>query len=302
MPDQAETILIEADSVESALHRLNEEYGSGAKIVSAERVRRGGIGGFFATEGIELVAIPPAVGTPPPEQATSAMAPTAAQETGDGVESVFAQLLEVAERGDSSPMTAMVEGPPPEVSTRQPRLGVPSLPPAPTATVTVTEPDLVQTPKPRQVVSGRHWDVSRLIQAGLPGAIIGQLTALDPADDIAHIGALAVSLQEITGDVPPGAHRLIGERAPRLMSAAGLAEGDGPLHVVLDESRDQFTTARPPQIVSWTHESAAPRAIALALQTGAVLGWGMSSTFASSAIRLTAIDAAIAIRNLMETS
>lgn len=52
----AGTVTIEADSVEEAMNRLASEVGDSAEIVDARKVQRGGIGGFFAKERVQLIA------------------------------------------------------------------------------------------------------------------------------------------------------------------------------------------------------------------------------------------------------
>ncbi|MBT8224173.1 MAG: hypothetical protein HKP61_14740, partial [Dactylosporangium sp.] len=47
-------LLLEGNNLEALLARVRDEHGSDAQIVSAERVRTGGIGGFFARERFEL--------------------------------------------------------------------------------------------------------------------------------------------------------------------------------------------------------------------------------------------------------
>lgn len=54
--DDGGTITIEADSVEEAMNRLATEVGDAAEIVDARKVHRGGIGGFFAKERVQLTA------------------------------------------------------------------------------------------------------------------------------------------------------------------------------------------------------------------------------------------------------
>jgi hypothetical protein len=56
-PDAHDDLLtIEAPTVEAAMARLASEVGDDARIVSAEKVTRGGIGGFFAKEAVVLTA------------------------------------------------------------------------------------------------------------------------------------------------------------------------------------------------------------------------------------------------------
>ena len=47
-------LLLEGDNLESLLSRVRDEYGPSAQIVSAERMRTGGVAGFFAKERYEL--------------------------------------------------------------------------------------------------------------------------------------------------------------------------------------------------------------------------------------------------------
>ncbi|CAA9427719.1 MAG: hypothetical protein AVDCRST_MAG35-2399, partial [uncultured Quadrisphaera sp.] len=44
----------EGPAIEPLLQRVRTEHGSSARIVKAERVRVGGIGGFFAQERFEV--------------------------------------------------------------------------------------------------------------------------------------------------------------------------------------------------------------------------------------------------------
>src|SRR5690554_3444572 len=51
MPRQ---LLLEGSDLEALVRQARAELGPGAKVVKAERVREGGIGGFFAKERFEL--------------------------------------------------------------------------------------------------------------------------------------------------------------------------------------------------------------------------------------------------------
>ena len=57
-PSSTGLVTIEADTVEQAMERLAAELGSNAQIVDAQKVQRGGIGGFFAKERVALTARP----------------------------------------------------------------------------------------------------------------------------------------------------------------------------------------------------------------------------------------------------
>ena len=41
-------VLLEGPAIEPLLAQVRDEYGSGVRIISADKVRSGGVGGFFA--------------------------------------------------------------------------------------------------------------------------------------------------------------------------------------------------------------------------------------------------------------
>ncbi|GAB1694706.1 hypothetical protein [Krasilnikovia sp. M28-CT-15] len=87
-------VLLEGPAIEPLLAQVREEYGSGVRIISADKVRSGGFGGFFAKQHYEL-----AVEVPDPEDRPSADPFRRATTTADeprGLE----QLLERAESRD----------------------------------------------------------------------------------------------------------------------------------------------------------------------------------------------------------
>lgn len=47
-------VLLEGPAIEPLLAQVRQEYGTAARIISADKVRRGGLGGFFAKEHYEL--------------------------------------------------------------------------------------------------------------------------------------------------------------------------------------------------------------------------------------------------------
>lgn len=285
MSEREDTILIEADTIGSALETLTERYGSEATIVSAERVRKGGVAGFFATEVVELVAIPPRSGhQPEPESQVSGRsdAGSGAGAIG-GVNSVFARMLESAEQAETDlgvgAHVAVLEKPEAE---------------QPTTPAVSTEANA-----PRSPVNGIRWDVPRLIEIGLPGSLIEDLMHLDPDDDIGHIERLAQSVAPLIGAMPAEPHRMIGTREARHSEHLDFTDRARPVHLVLARGDELDVTKPPPAIVSWTDDGAAPTAIAVAWQTGATLGWSISGE--GTIRRVTAVDAALAIRHLLET-
>ncbi|MTV27326.1 hypothetical protein FTX61_18185 [Nitriliruptoraceae bacterium ZYF776] len=58
VPVDGATLVIEATTAEAAIAQVHEQLGGDARILEARRVLRGGIGGFFAREVVELHAAP----------------------------------------------------------------------------------------------------------------------------------------------------------------------------------------------------------------------------------------------------
>jgi hypothetical protein len=73
-PVAGATLLIEAPSAEEALTQLHDQLGASARIVEVRRIARGGIGGFFARELVELHAAPGDAATTPPRSPVAAPA------------------------------------------------------------------------------------------------------------------------------------------------------------------------------------------------------------------------------------
>ncbi len=250
------TVTIEAATVEEALGRLTEEVGPGARILRADRVRRGGIAGFFAREMVEIEAEAPG---------------------GEGVDGAFDRMLEAAESADERPVL--------NDSLTRPTLD--SGPP----------PALTSQARP---VTTTAWDSARMLELGLPGALVQAVASLDPSDDLGHLTALVEVLTPVCGSLPAEPMRLVGERAERLRSAIAIDESDtGLIHLVVG---DELPATLPgvPAVVSWVSDGGVARAISLALGTGALLGYGIGSSFGAPVRRIAPLDAAIAIRELMD--
>src|SRR5438094_691752 len=66
--EDGDLLLVESPTAEEALERLSSLLGPDVEIVAAGKVTRGGIGGFFAREMVQLSArcpSPPAAAAPP---------------------------------------------------------------------------------------------------------------------------------------------------------------------------------------------------------------------------------------------
>jgi hypothetical protein len=102
-------VLLEGPAIEPLLAQVHDEYGSGVRIISADKVRSGGIGGFFAKQHYEL-----SVEVPDSTEESDEMA----QQTvaGNGTHN-FDRLLEQAEAQDR--VTADRSAAAPDRRTRQ---------------------------------------------------------------------------------------------------------------------------------------------------------------------------------------
>lgn len=251
------SVTVEADTIEDALARISAELGPDARILGAERVRRGGIGGFFARELVEVHV----------EAGERHASGAAAAAPGQGVTAAFDQLLAAAESTHS-------------------------------ASGARADHNRVEHTTPAVVTV--DWSPSQLSEVGLPDTLARAIAGLDPADELAHLGALAAVLAPVCGPLPSGPAHLFGERAERLRAAVDLTESPGGyLHLVVG---DELPSSLPgvPAVVSWVSDRGAARAISLALGSGALLGYGVGSAFGAPARRVSAVEAALAIRELME--
>ena len=85
-------VLLEGPAIEPLLAQVRDEYGSSVRIISADKVRSGGFGGFFAKQHYEL-----SVEVPDPEERDQARRP---QPAADEPPQTLEQLLARAESRD----------------------------------------------------------------------------------------------------------------------------------------------------------------------------------------------------------
>ena len=226
-------LLFEAPTAEEALEAVTAEVGPGAQILSAERSRTGGIGGFFAREIVQLrVRRPELAATPatpaPPASASSAqpqgldalMAGLLADEEDD--ERSFAEVLrarlgveeQVPAAATLLAQPAVGSGPAPGPAQPAPEPPAQRAPaqPAP-ARPTPAQPD-PYGPEPSG--TGVEWSLTNLKRLGLPSGILETLHGLDPRDDAAWVAALAHAISPLTRPLPGGAAAYVGPRAAKL--------------------------------------------------------------------------------------
>ena len=111
MPEitQEDKVTVEAETVEAALAEISQQFGEDAEIVRAQKVHRGGVGGFFAKEMVQLTArrrhpaapVSPAPSAPPKSQA-------------DGIAGVLERMAQDADAADGDFRTVLQR----ELSTR----------------------------------------------------------------------------------------------------------------------------------------------------------------------------------------
>ena len=122
----SQRLLLEGSDLAGLMSRVADEFGPGAKVIRAERVRTGGLAGFFSRERFELT-----IDVPEPAPARPRMAGIPAQHApADGIDA----LLAAADASDALP----------DGSTAQPEVAaeLPALPPGSEA---AAEPDPLTT-------------------------------------------------------------------------------------------------------------------------------------------------------------
>jgi hypothetical protein len=287
-------VTVEAETAEEALERISAELGPEARIVSAQRVRRGGIAGFFAREMVQLTA------EPPEADGASALARLSAEAARRAAEvASFSRSLE----------RAMAEPDEPQ--------GAPETRPA----------------GPRPVAAGGRgmgpvaWEPDALVRIGLPFALIDQVVRLRPHDDLDWIRAIASWAAPYCRALPEGPCLLAGPRAMELADALGwphvrcpdLPPSGGSVGLVFDAScadlgwlaqaqADRWVHAVvggegweavrdwTPRAVSWVGADALPEALRLCAGEGLPLGYG---TVGQRLVRIEPLEVALAIRELV---
>jgi hypothetical protein len=87
-------VLLKGPAIEPLLAQVREEHGSGVRIVSADKVRSGGIGGFFAKQHYELfVEVPDTVEVPDSVAAPKSVEVTGVKGAAPGPDAAFAELV-----------------------------------------------------------------------------------------------------------------------------------------------------------------------------------------------------------------
>lgn len=112
-------LLLEGPDLETLLGQIRTQYGAGARIVQAEKVRRGGLGGFFARERFTIQVEVPAVPAEAPSRGV--------RRSGSPVQSVM-ELVDRLNEEEKALHRGVLPGPSREAPSRATsKLAVPSL-------------------------------------------------------------------------------------------------------------------------------------------------------------------------------
>lgn len=306
----ANGITVEAGSAESALEEVSRRLGANAEIVDARKVHKGGIGGFFAREMVQITAKPrpgdshrfgtvlesamhPQEGDPGMGEADRAATGAAPQSSGEEI--------------PSTPDDQDLQQPTP----------APASPPG-------------AQPAEWRLRGGADWSVTALARSDLPGVIAEAVMDLDPRDDLGWIAAIAGAVSPWCRPLPSGSGVMIGEDAGRVGTALEMevvtppdmapyrgefaapiaagsddlewldaVRGERWLHLVVSEGDDTRLLDDRVLAVSWSGDRGIATALRLASSLGLVLGYGVGSEIGAPGFRATPIDVALAVRKLV---
>ncbi|MDJ0925421.1 MAG: hypothetical protein QNJ77_12740 [Acidimicrobiia bacterium] len=106
MPEvtQQDKVTVEADTVEAALAEISTQLGEDAEIMRAQKVHRGGVGGFFAKEMVQLTARRRRGSAPARPESVPAR-PHA--NSGDGIADVLERMAQDADAADGDFRTVL---------------------------------------------------------------------------------------------------------------------------------------------------------------------------------------------------
>lgn len=173
-----ELLLLEGEDLPGLMARVRDELGPRATIVRAERVRTGGIAGFFTREHYELTVEVPEAPRPRPTPRPAAGDP-------------FEAALDAADRAEAGPVEAVSTAGPRFAAvlqqaralagTAQPAVVVP----LPSRAVAPPAPSRVAVPPPASSAPGWGQAALALVAAGVPASFLdGSCSVADVLDRI----------------------------------------------------------------------------------------------------------------------
>jgi hypothetical protein len=181
------------------------------------------------------------------------------------------------------------------------------------------------------VPGGIEWGVKELVRRGLPERIVAAVAGIDPRDDLGWINAIAAAVAPLCGEPLDPDGVVVGPEAARLgelleipmVEPLGMAPYAGgfscsatgtydeqkwldfvlagrALHVVIDDSGTWGDLlVADPAVVSWVGQRGVASALHLAATLGARLGYAPADGDPGRLVRVSPVDAALAVRKLM---
>jgi hypothetical protein len=297
-PVAGATEVVEAGTTEAAVATAQRRLGPDAHVVESRRVLRGGIGGFFAKEVVQLHVRPgPCPGLDRPTEPGLAAIGPAPGGTGPSPADIPAR---------PSPVDRLLDG----------ASDAPASMDFATYLRSQFEPDVAERPElappPRASMpagsGGPPWSTSALFRLGLPVELVRSLGVGPEGDDLAWTAALADAVRPNCRPLPHGPAVLVGPRAhllngivasPTARSQTWLAAlGAGRWHhLVVGGEGWRAALAGDPLAVSWTRPEDLPDALRCATELGLVLGYG---PLAGEIRRARPLDVALSLRASVE--
>jgi hypothetical protein len=328
-PIEGATYVAESATAEAALAEVHAHLGPDARILDARRVLRGGVGGFFSREVVQLHA---AAGSSAP--AVPAVPATAAPDVGAPVTNPVTAVAPIdrllAGAEDTEETVDFATYLRDQLTRTEPR------PPAAASAAPAPAPAAGAAPLPSDRGEGTsddegpRWSETALVRIGLPPELVRSIVLSEPPDDVAWTAGLAAALRPLCRPLPAGRSLLVGPRARGLAKAlhvpvvgvgqpirgrgdAAAAIGGGAagqawlgkvarsgagrwLHLVVGGSGWRPLLHADPLAVSWASAADLPEAIRTAVELGLVLGYGPLD---GGVRRARPLDVALAVRDLV---
>lgn len=245
------TVTVEAPTTQEAMTAVAERLGPRATIVRADRVLRGGVGGFFGKQMVQLTAAPAGVaaagaedGLPDETAAADAepagwraasTSPGEDVEGGDGLDATLRRLTADVDGREEAFGDALRRHLRVGQSTGEtgpdgdgaPATAAPPAPPVPSSEAGRAPAAAAPTGAPPAAEGeGRgaapRWSAHELHRLRLPDRLIEQVVRQDPADDQAWLVALADAVDPLCRPLPAGDALLAGPRAVAIGEQLGL--------------------------------------------------------------------------------
>lgn len=245
------TVTVEAPTTQEAMTAVAERLGPRATIVRADRVLRGGVGGFFGKQMVQLTAAPAGVAAAGAEHGladetaaadaepagwrAASTSPGEDVDGGDGLDATLRRLTADVDGREEAFGDALRRHLRVSQSTGEtgpdgdgaPATAAPPAPPVPSSDTGRVPAAAAPTGAPPAAEGERRgaaprWSAHELHRLRLPDRLIEQVVRQDPADDQAWLVALADAVDPLCRPLPAGDALLAGPRAVALGEQLGL--------------------------------------------------------------------------------